>query len=68
MRSRAAIFTNSARDSAFIFSIALPRCAFTVISLMPSSPPICLFSCPDTTPMRLPTSSPVNTKVLTPGS
>jgi hypothetical protein len=31
---RAAILTNSARDSAFIFRIALPRCFFTVTSLM----------------------------------
>jgi hypothetical protein len=29
--------------------MTLPRCAFTVISLMPSSPPTCLFSSPDTT-------------------
>ena len=31
--SLAAIFTKSARESAFIFRITLPRCAFTVISL-----------------------------------
>jgi hypothetical protein len=30
------MFTRSARESAFIFRIILPRCAFTVISLMPS--------------------------------
>src|SRR4029077_16311755 len=48
-RSFAAIFTNSARESAFIFCITLPRCAFTVISLIPSSPPTCLFSRPETT-------------------
>src|SRR5258708_2622787 len=48
-RSLAAIFTNSARESAFIFCITLPRCAFTVISLMPSSPPTCLFNRPETT-------------------
>ena len=41
--------TNSANDVAFIFRITLPRCAFTVISLMPSSPPTCLFSSPETT-------------------
>ena len=35
--SLAAIFTRSARESAFILRITLPRCAFTVISLMPSS-------------------------------
>src|ERR1700722_14752997 len=48
-RSLAAIFTRSARESAFIFCITLPRCAFTVISLIPSSPPTCLFSRPETT-------------------
>ena len=36
-------------ESAFILRITWPRCAFTVISLMPSSPPTCLFSSPDTT-------------------
>src|SRR5262245_40995455 len=48
-RSLASILTRSARESAFIFRITLPRCALTVISLMPSSPPICLFSRPETT-------------------
>jgi hypothetical protein len=48
-RSRAAMLTNSARDSAFIFRIRLPRCAFTVISLIPNSPPTCLFGKPTTT-------------------
>ena len=48
-RSLAAIFTRSARESAFIFCITLPRCAFTVISLMPSSPPACLFNRPEAT-------------------
>src|SRR5574337_963784 len=38
-----AILTRSGREPAFIFCITLPRCALTVISLMPSSPPICLF-------------------------
>src|SRR5260370_18463329 len=43
------MFIRSANESAFIFRITLPRCAFTVISLMPSSPPACLFSKPATT-------------------
>ena len=47
--SLAAIFTRSARESALIFRITWPRCAFTVISLIPSSPPTCLFSKPETT-------------------
>jgi len=47
-RSLAAIVTRSARESALIFRITLPRCAFTVISLIPSSPPTCLFSKPET--------------------
>jgi hypothetical protein len=34
-RRLAAIVTRSARELAFIFRITLPRCAFTVISLMP---------------------------------
>jgi hypothetical protein len=38
-----AILTRSAKDSAFIFCITWPRCAFTVISLMPRSAPTCLF-------------------------
>jgi hypothetical protein len=37
------------RDSAFIFRIALPRCAFTVISLMPSLSRTCLLNRPETT-------------------
>ena len=48
-RSLVAIITKSAREPAFIFCITLPRCAFTVISLIPSSPPICLFKRPETT-------------------
>jgi hypothetical protein len=40
-RSFAAIVTKAARESAFIFRITLPRRAFTVISLMPSSNPTC---------------------------
>jgi len=47
--SRPAIFTKSAKEWAFIFCITLPRCAFTVISLMPSSLPTCLFNRPATT-------------------
>ena len=47
--SRAAIFTKSAREWAFIFCIILLRCAFTVISLIPSSAPTCLFKRPETT-------------------
>ena len=39
-RSFAAIFTRPAREAAII----LPRCAFTVISLIPSSPATCLFN------------------------
>ena len=35
---RAAIVTRSGRESAFILRITWPLCAFTVISLMPSSP------------------------------
>ena len=34
---------------AFIFRIMLPRCALTVISLIPSSLPTCLFGKPATT-------------------
>ena len=49
MRSLAAMFTSSASESAFIFRIILPRCAFTVISLMPRSLPTCLCNRPETT-------------------
>ena len=48
-RSFAAIEARWTRDSAFIFCITLPRCAFTVISLMPNSHATCLFSRPETT-------------------
>ena len=41
--SRAEMFTKSGSDSACIFRITCPRCTFTVISLMPSSAPTCLF-------------------------
>jgi hypothetical protein len=47
--SVAAIFTRAGRESAFIFRITLPRCTFTVISVMKSSLPICLFTRPRTT-------------------
>src|SRR5216683_6751205 len=47
--SLAAILTRSAREPAFIFRITLPRCVFTVISLVPSSAPTCLFKKPETT-------------------
>src|SRR5574341_271403 len=47
--SSAAMVTRSGRQRAFIFRIILPRCAFTVISLMPSSPPTCLLSRPAAT-------------------
>jgi len=40
---RAAIFTSSAIDRAPILRIIRPRCAFTVTSVIPSSPPTCLF-------------------------
>ena len=43
------MLTNSARDSTFIFRIMLPRCALTVISLIPSSLPTCLLGKPATT-------------------
>jgi hypothetical protein len=41
--------TSSGRESAFILRIIWPRCALTVISLMPSSPPTCLSDRPETT-------------------
>src|SRR5437588_12553291 len=50
--SFAAILTNSASDSACIFRITCPRWIFTVISLVPSSKPICLLSMPETTKLR----------------
>jgi hypothetical protein len=42
--SSAAMVTRSGRERAFIFRITLPRCPFTVISLMSSSLPTCLLS------------------------
>jgi len=47
--SLTAIFTRSARESAFIFCIILPWWAFIVISLIPSFKPTCLFNMPETT-------------------
>jgi len=47
--SRAADRTRSASESAFIFRITWPRCALTVISLVPNSEATCLFSRPATT-------------------
>lgn len=47
--SFAAIFTRWGTEFAFIFRIMLPRCAFTVISLMHRSAPICLFKRPPMT-------------------
>ena len=49
MPSRAAILTRSGRLRANILRVSLPRCAFTVISLMPSSNATCLFRRPATT-------------------
>ena len=48
-RRRAAMPTNSGRDSASILRMTLPRCALTVISLIPSSSPTSLFGKPTTT-------------------
>jgi len=42
-------------ELAFIFRITWPLRAFTVISLMPSSPPTCLFKSPRVTLLRRPT-------------
>jgi uncharacterized protein YciI len=47
--SCAAIFTSAGRESAFIFCMTFPRCALTVISLMPISQPTCLFNSPEIT-------------------
>ena len=41
--------TRAASEAACIVRITLPRWAFTVISLMPSSHPICLCNRPETT-------------------
>jgi hypothetical protein len=49
LRVLASIFTRSATEPADIFRITLPRCDFTVITLMLSSAAICLFSSPATT-------------------
>ena len=45
----AAMVTKLASELALIFRMAWPRWAFTVISLMPSSPATCLFKRPETT-------------------
>src|SRR6266850_1401327 len=44
-----AIRQSSGSDVALIFRIKLLRCTFTVVSVMPKSPAICLFSRPATT-------------------
>ncbi len=44
-----AMFTSAARVRTFILRMTLPRCAFTVISLIPTSPATCLFKRPETT-------------------
>jgi hypothetical protein len=44
-----AIRAKSGSEDAFIFRITWPRWTFTVISLIPISPAICLFSRPATT-------------------
>jgi len=49
MPTFAAMFTRCGSELALIFLIMLPRCAFTVISLMSSSAAICLFKSPATT-------------------
>jgi hypothetical protein len=47
--SLATMLTSAGSESAFILRITWPRCAFTVISVIPSSPPTCLFKRPETT-------------------
>jgi hypothetical protein len=44
--SLSTIRNSSASDDALIFRIMLLRCTFTVVSVMPISPAICLFSRP----------------------
>src|SRR5262245_53089008 len=46
---RAAIVTKSGSDPAFILRITRPLCACSVMSLMPSSQPNCLFNRPEMT-------------------
>src|SRR5690349_2197095 len=46
---RSAVVTRSGNERAFILRITWPRCAFTVISLMPSSAATCLLRRPETT-------------------
>ena len=47
--SLSAILMRPASESACIFCITWPRCSFTVASLMPNSPAICLLRRPRTT-------------------
>lgn len=47
--ANAAMITKSGSDSALILRVTSPLWAFTVISLMPNSPPTCLFNNPETT-------------------
>jgi hypothetical protein len=49
MSNFSAILTSAATDSARILRITCPRCILTVISLVPSSPAICLLNKPETT-------------------
>jgi hypothetical protein len=46
---RSAILTRSAKERACIFRMMLPRCIFTVTSLISSSAAICLFKSPAVT-------------------
>jgi hypothetical protein len=46
---RQTVFPKALRKDAFILCLIRPRWAFTVISLMPSSLPTCLFNSPLTT-------------------
>jgi len=51
--SLATIRQSSATDSAFNFRVMLLRWTFTVVSVIPISPAICLFSRPSTTCIRI---------------
>jgi hypothetical protein len=53
MLRRSAILTRSANDRARIFRMMLPRCIFTVTTLIPSSAAICLFRSPEVTKLRI---------------
>ena len=50
---RSAIRTRSANDRARIFRMMLPRCIFTVTTLILSSAAICLFRSPEVTKPRI---------------